>query len=217
MPEAQKKILGSTEKLGLAVATVLVVFGWFFGDLLKNHPLVSGGLFAALVLLAVGFWLWRNYKMVDPPAKTPQELLDKLEGILVTMFQPLGYDILKMPQVDERQVSRALLRDSQGIMVTVQYLEISMAKMISREQIEQLVQRMNLENAPKGVCLTTGLFEQEALDFARSHNILTKDGDQLLEMLEKTGEGYQPGKEYLCRYCGSKREPDREVTGLREC
>jgi len=217
MPEAQRKILGSTEKLGLAVAAVLVILGWFFGDLLRSHPLVSGGLFAALALLAVGYWLRRNYKMVDRPAKTPQELQDKLEGILVTMFQPLGYEILKTPQVDERQVSWAVLRDTQGIMVVVQYLEISVAKMISQEKIEQLVQRMNLESAPKGVYLTTGFFEQEALDFARSHNILTKDGDQLLEMIEKTEEGYQPGKEYFCRYCGSKLVLNREITGLMEC
>jgi len=217
MSEARKKMFGFTEKLGLCVISVFIVLRLFFWDLLKHQPLVLGIIFAAVILLAAGFWLWRNYKLVGIKPKKSKEIQVKLEGILNTMFQPTGYDIIKTPQVDEQGQCWSLLKDLQGIMVVVQYFEISMRELIAPTQIERLLQRMNLENAPKGVCLTTGFFEQEALESARRHNILTKDGDQLLEMISSAEEGYIPGKEYFCRYCGSKLEPNKEITGLLEC
>ncbi|MBN2289345.1 MAG: restriction endonuclease [Candidatus Glassbacteria bacterium] len=217
MDEKRKRIFGFAEKLGLAIVAVLVIIRLFFWDLLRQNPLLSGIIFAVVIIAAVGFWVRRNFKLVGKKSRKSGEVQAKLEGILNTMFRPKGYDIMELPRVDEQRVCWAVIRDSQGIRVVVEYFEISMGELITPEQLQSLVQRMNMDGSPKGVCLTTGFFDQEALDFAREHNILTKDGDQLLEMIHQVEEGYVPGKEYFCRYCGSKLEPNKDITGLLEC
>ena len=129
MSEARKKMFGFTEKLGLCVISVFIVLRLFFWDLLKHQPLVLGIIFAAVILLAAGFWLWRNYKLVGIKPKKSKEIQVKLEGILNAMFQPMGYDIIKTPQVDEQGQCWSLLKDLQGIMVVVQYFEISICNL----------------------------------------------------------------------------------------
>jgi Restriction endonuclease len=219
MEKKQKKILGIAERLSLTVIAMLIIMRLFFWDFLRHNIVVSGLILGIITLSAAGFWIWRNFKLVGKKGlKKPKEIQAKLEGILHTMFQPLGYDIMKIPEVDEQESCWASLRDSQGIMVVVQYFEISMGELIVPDQLQYLIQQMNVESAPKGICLTTGYFDTEALEFARQHNILTKDGDQLLEMIGKAEEeGFVPEKDYFCRNCGSKLEQNKEVHGLMEC
>ena len=217
MSEAQRKIFGFTEKLGLGVVTAMIVLRLLFWDLLKQRPLLFGIIIAAVLLLAVGFQVWRNYQLVGIRSGKPKELQARFEGILNTVFRALGYNVVKTSRVEGQETCWAVLRDSQETVVVVCYLEISVGERVLPEQVQNLFQQMNLENAPKGVCLTTGSFDQGTLELARRHNILTKDGDQLLEMIGKAEDGYLPGKDYFCRSCGSKLEPSGEITGLMEC
>ncbi len=217
MSEAQRKIFGFTEKLGLGVVTAMIILRLLFWDLLKQHSLVFWFIIATVFLLAVAFQVWRNYRLVGIRPRKPKELQARFEGILNTVFRALGYNIVKTALVDGQNACWAVLRDSQEIAVVVHYLEISVGETVLPEQVQNLSRQMNLENAPKGVCLTTGFFEQEPLELARRHNILTKDGDQLLEMIGKAEDGSLPGKDYFCRSCGSKLEPSEEITGLMKC
>ena len=170
MDEKRKKIFGFPEKLGLAVVAALVVMRLFFWEYLKQHLLISGIIITLAVSTAAGLWIRRNFKLVSQRAKKIKEIQAKLEGILFTMFQPMGYDIMQMPQVDRQEICWALLRDPQGIMVVVHYYEISMGETITPEQLHHLTGRMNLENAPKGICLTTGFFSQERVHSVAGHN-----------------------------------------------
>lgn len=217
MPEQAKKILGFQEKLALVLVGALVILPLFFWQTFKSKPLLSITLLAAIFLAGAGYWFWHNYRLVKSDSQLQVKISKKLEGILHTVFLPRGYDIMTLPSVDEANIGWAVLRDNHGISVITQYIERPLEKSVGIEEIRLLDERMEEESIPKGISLTTSLFDSEALDFARGKNILTRDSDQLIALLKESGEESGKAGEYCCRYCGSKLEQSEGITDYMKC
>lgn len=217
MPEREKKILGFQGKLGLGLVGFLVILPLFFWQTFRSNPLLSITLLAAILLAGAGSWFWRKYRQVNSEPELPVKIREKLEGTLQTVFLPRGYDIITLPSVDEANIGWAVLRDTCGISVIVQYIERPLEEPIGIEEITLLDERMKEGSVPKGVCLATSLFDSDALGFARRKNILTKDSNQLTALLKEAEEQSQKVEEYRCRYCGSKLEQSEGITGYMKC
>ncbi|MCK4828771.1 hypothetical protein KA005_74255 [bacterium] len=217
MPEQEKIILGFQEKLALGLVGFLVILALFFWQTFRSNSLFSITLLAAILLAGAGYWFWRNYRLVDSVPESPVKIREKLEGILHTIFLPRGYHIITLPSVDEANIGWAVLRDTYGTSVIVQYIERPLEESIGIGEITLLDERMEEESVPKRICLATSLFDSEALGFARRKNILAKDSDQLIAMLKEAEEQSRKGGEYRCRYCGSKLEQSEGIAGYIKC
>ena len=217
MPEQEKKILGFQEKLALGLAGFLIIVPLFFWQTIKSNPVLSVALLIVILLAGVLYWFWRNYRLFSYDPELPVKIMEKFEGILHNIFLPRGYDITTVPSVDKANIGWASLRDPQGISVIAQYLERPLEEPVGLEQITLLDERMEEESTPKGICLTTGSFDSEALGFARRKNILTQNSDQLIALLEEAERKSRKEQEYLCRYCGSKLEQSEGITDYMKC
>jgi len=217
MPEQEKKIFGFQEKLVLGLAGFLVILPLFFWRAIRDNPLFSIALLVAILLAGVIYWFRCNYRLFNDNSELAVKIRDKFEGILHTVFLPRGYDIITIPSVDRADIGWASLRDPHGISVIVQYLERPLDESVAVEQIILLDERMKEESAPKGICLTTGFFDSEAVDFARKKNILTKNSDQLIALLEEAEKESEKNENYLCRYCGSQLEQSEGIADYMKC
>ena len=217
MSEQSKKISGFPEKLALMLAGLLLILPLFFWKTVRGNTLLMAALPVAFLLTGALYWFWRNYRLVKHNPDWPVRIREKLQGILHTLFLPRGYDIMTLPWVDDENIGWATLRDPHGIGVIVQYIERAPEESVGTEEITLLDERMKDDSAPKGICLTTSLFDSGALGFARRKNILTKDSDQLLAMLKGAGEEPRKDEEYRCRYCGSQLEQSEGITGYMKC
>jgi len=210
-------LFSKVEITALAVCGALVVLHVIFWRQLRGHPVYSLSLLGLIILLAAGFWIYRNYRLVSVRAKRIKAIEEKLEGIVYSLFFPRGYDLLEPFRVDQQDIGWAALRDSAGIPVTLQYIDIEMNHPVESDRIQRLIERMNVENAPKGVSLTTGIYEEEALALARRSNILTRDGQQLVEMVKRAEEEAAGADTHICPHCSSKLVESADITGLWRC
>ncbi|HUU29610.1 MAG TPA: restriction endonuclease [archaeon] len=217
MEKKDKQIFGFYEKAALIVIAFLVAVHLLFWQAIQKNPLISVAFLAGAFLLGLGYWLWRNYRIIKPEAEKPAPLWEKLEAIIQTLFLPQSYEIMTSPFVDEENTGWAVLRDSHGIPVVMQYLEMSLEETVGEERLQPLVERMGREMSPKGISLTTSVFTDRALQFARKNNILTKDSDQLMEMIQKSEKETRGGQEYFCSRCGTELVENKEITGYMVC
>lgn len=211
------KLLSSVEKTVLAVVGALVLLHVLFWRMIGASPFVSLALVELTVLAALGWWLWRNYRVVTLRAGKVKAIEDRLEGIVYSLFFPRGFDLLAPLRVDEQDVGWAILRDRSGIQVAMQYVEREGGREVEETDLQRLVQRMNVDDAPKGLCLTTGRFSRQAEDFAKLNNILTRDGAKLLEMIEQAEREQAGTIEHICLNCGSRLVESAEINGLWRC
>jgi len=212
-----KKLLGTNEKILTVSAGVVVLAHLFFWKAIKANPLISVSVFAVVAVAAAGWWFWANYRLVGPAADRPLKIRENLEGILHSLFLPRGFDIIVLPTVDQEQFAWAELRDSHGIGVCLQYIERPVDQKVTPEELGRLDERMRELVTPKGICLATAYFSVQALAFARSKNILTKDSDELVEMLRRAEQEAARPEPYRCRYCGSRLEEREGITGYMVC
>ena len=203
MEVKDKKIISSYEMMALGVVVILVVFNLFFWDQLKQKPGYSIGLILATILLGAGFWVWRNFRLAGNREIKLKKMVERLEGIVFTLLQPRGFDVLTLPFTDDQDHCWAVLRDSAGSQVIVLYSEQNVDNLLKDEDLRRLIERMNVENAPKGIYLTTGFFEDNVNEFARTKNILLIDGDKLMDMIRRIEQGEQAEKDHYCRNCGT--------------
>jgi len=205
------------EITALAVCGSLVVLHVLFWRQLRGHPAMSLAMLGVVIAMAGGVWFYRNYRLVSVRAKRIKMIEEKLEGIVYSLFFPRGYDLMEPLRVDQQDIGWASLRDSGGIPVSLEYLDVEMNRAVGGEQVRRLLERMNVNSAPKGICLTTGTFDQEALELARRSNVLTRDGQQLVEMVKRAEEEAAGAQEHLCPHCSSKLVESSEITGLWRC
>jgi hypothetical protein len=217
MNHKEKKAFGIVEKVFLAVVVLVTAFHFLFWQEIRKTPLISFSLLALLALFAAGYWVWRNYRLVEPEKEKQVPIWEKLENIIYTLFVPSGYDIISLPSVDGENIGWAVLRDPLGINIILQYMEVSVDEPVRVDRLRLLSEKMNREGSLKGISLTTGFFNEESIRFARKQNILTKDSDQLLEMIKKSEENTQADRDFSCRYCGSKLEESREISNYMVC
>ena len=212
------KILGHNEITALASVGSLAALHLIFWQTFRRNPLYSVLVTGLILLIAAGYWLWRNYRVIKPTAhEQPAKVRENLEGILFNLFQPRGFDIIVPASVDETQTGWAELRDPYGIGAIVQYLERPLDKIVGVEDLALLDEKMKEAITPKGICLSTSLFSPEAMAFARSKNILTRDSDQLIRMIKKAEEESRGPLDYSCRYCGTRLIESEDVTGYWRC
>ncbi|MCE5272207.1 restriction endonuclease [bacterium] len=205
------------ELTALAVCGSLVALHVLFWRQLRGHPAISLALLGGILAVAGGVWVYRNYRLVAVRAKRVKAIEEKLEGIVYSLFFPRGYDLLEPLRVDQQDIGWASLRDSGGIPVSLEYLDVEMNRAVGGEQVRRLLERMNVNNAPKGICLTTGSFDQEALELAKRSNVLTRDGQQLVEMVKRAEAEAAGAQEHLCPHCSSKLIESSEIIGLWRC
>ena len=213
----KKQLLSPIEKTILAVMVVLVAIHIVFWKYIGHRPLVSLGLLALSGLGALGWWLWGNYRVVKLRAGKVLAIEERLEGIIYNLFFPRGFDLLAPLRVDEQDTGWAILRDNSGIPVALQYVENESGIEIEEDALRRLIERMNVDNAPKGICLTTGGIGSQMEELARRNNILTRNGDQLLEMIQRAEEEKSGVVQHICPHCGSHLTESGEVTGLWRC
>ena len=217
MEAKDKKIIGPYEKMALAIAGILAIFNFFFWDQVKQRPGYAVGLIAASIFVGFGFWVWKNFRLSSNRGIRLKKMVERLEGIIYTLLQPRGFDIITLPFTDDQDHCWAVLRDSAGAQVIVIYTEQDPGKLLKEDDLRRLIERMNVENAPKGIYLTTGFFEESVRELARTKNILLRDGDQLMDMIHRSEQGEQAEKDHYCRNCGTLLEPSAEITNLWVC
>ena len=218
MENQARKILGHNEITALAVVGTLAALHLVFWENFRQKPLYSVMSTGLILVLGAVYWLWRNYRLIKPAtAEQPAKVRENLEGILFNLFQPRGFDIIVPASMDEAQTGWAELRDPHGIGTIVQYLERPLDKIVGVEDLARLDEKMKEAITPKGICLSTSLFSQDALTFARSKNILTRDSDQLIQMIKKAEEESRGPLDYSCRYCGTQLVESEDITGYWRC
>ena len=221
MTLADSSILKKQELLLLALVGLLAVLHALLWSQIRDNPLLSVALFAAAMLAGGAYWTWVNFKVVKADPDTRRRISVKIENILHSLFLPRGYDIITLPDIDDdRLIGRAELRDRHGIPVLVQFHEWPMNRQVDEKDLEELDSRMAGKEIPKGICMATTSFTPAALDYARRKNILTKDTDELMEMISQAEDEIHAaaaGESVNCFTCGAKLEPSEEITGLMIC
>ncbi len=214
-------ILKKQELVLLGLLTLLALLHALLWSQIKQNPFLSLAMLAAALLVAGGFWAWKNFKMVKADPHARKRISVKIESILHSLFLPRGYDIMTLPEIDdERLVGSAELRDTHGIPVLVQYHEWPLEQKVDVADLEELDGIMGGREIPKGICLATTHFTPAAQEYARRKNILIKDTDELVEMIRRAEEddhARATGEVMRCIVCGSRLIESEDVTNLMTC
>jgi restriction system protein len=222
---------------------LFIWFGWipFFLVLSDNTADRTGGIVGLIILLAlmvIRFKTWRRlpYSYArdqwekDEFIRSLQRRLEhsdsllnigpyEFEAAIGRLYSKLGMTSFQTPLSGDGGWD-VELKDAEGNRYLVECKQFSTDRTVGRPILQKLHSALITEKAHGAICVTTGGFSKQAIEFASGTGIQLIDSIALGQMMGRAyGEGFSLRADGLCRVCGQtvSFDPDDLDTVYQEC
>jgi len=165
---------------GLAVATVLMLVGWFYWLPKNTNPLFVVSVLAGLAVL---WWQSiRSFQAIRRTYETRQQLSAltpvEFEQWCAHQLRALGYTVRHVGAQGDHGID--LFAEKDGELTVVQCKRFTGRRSVGEPQIRDLFGAMHAEGAVRAIVITAGYFTEEARAWARAKPIELWDANRIV-------------------------------------